>query len=125
MSKITRSGFDFCFDEAACETCDSLCCRGTPGKIWATRNEVEAICKYLNINLIDGLELYFRRAGARFLINEIFLEDDCPCVFLVPGEGCLIYYVRPSQCRTFPFWEYFKTHKQELFNECPGASSDP
>lgn len=121
MSLVTKTGFDFYFDKTACETCNSLCCRGAPGDVWATRYEVEAICEFLNINLIDGLERYFRRAGNMFLINEIFMDDDCPCVFLLPGKGCSIYDVRPAQCRTFPFWDYFKTHIQEVCDECPGV----
>jgi Fe-S-cluster containining protein len=28
--------------------------------------------------------------------------------------------MRPEQCRRFPFWEYFKTHREQLVRECPG-----
>lgn len=33
----------------------------------------------------------------------------------------MIYEVRPTQCRTFPFWDYFKTRVDELKLECPGV----
>ena len=125
MAPLTKPGFDFCFDPGACKTCNSRCCRGEPGNIWATDQEVQAICDLLEINLIDGLERYFKRVGNRFSITEIAQGSDCPCVFLLPGKGCSIYGARPVQCRTFPFWKYFKTRVQELCDECPGVTRLP
>lgn len=71
------------------------------------------------------MELYFKRVGNCFSIKEIFIENDWPCVFLLPEKGCLIYPVRPIQCRTFPFWNYYKTNDGELFDECPGVHRLP
>jgi len=36
-------------------------------------------------------------------------------------RNCGIYELRPKQCRSFPFWEYFKTHTKELEEECIGV----
>ncbi len=35
--------------------------------------------------------------------------------------NCSIYEHRPKQCRTFPFWEYFKKNYNELEKECIGV----
>lgn len=48
-------------------------------------------------------------------------NDDGTCQFLVDGK-CKIYPVRPTQCRTFPFWP--ENLKEEIWAElkehCPG-----
>ena len=36
------------------------------------------------------------------------------------GESGNIFASKEEQCRTFPFWEYFKTHQKELEKECIG-----
>ncbi len=44
------------------------------------------------------------------------------CVFLENGQ-CLIYEVRPVQCRTYPFWPENLKNKyswQQTMEECPG-----
>jgi len=120
MDFITKQGFDFAFYPKACKGCNGLCCRGGAGNIWVTPGEIEAICRLLNINMIDGIKLYFKRVNNRFSIKEIESGDECPCIFLEPQKGCLIYAARPSQCRTFPFWNYFRTCKEELLIQCPG-----
>jgi Fe-S-cluster containining protein len=48
---------------------------------------------------------YLRRAGFRVTITEDIHTRDC--IFLRQGNGfkeCMIYPVRPSQCRSWPFW---------------------
>ncbi|MFB1032365.1 MAG: YkgJ family cysteine cluster protein, partial [Aliarcobacter cryaerophilus] len=30
---------------------------------------------------------------------------------------------RPTQCRTFPFWEYFKNNEKEVYKECPAIKN--
>ena len=120
MDLITKQGFDFGFDPKACEQCNSRCCRGASGNIWVTRQDIQAICESLNINVIDGMDRYFKRVGNRFSIKEVVFGDEYLCVFLEPGQGCRIYGVRPLQCRSFPFWNHFRTRPEELLKQCPG-----
>ncbi|MBF0259002.1 MAG: YkgJ family cysteine cluster protein [Desulfamplus sp.] len=42
------------------------------------------------------------------------------CIFLDNAHKCSIYPARPLQCRTFPFWNHFKTDMKLLIQECPG-----
>lgn len=53
--------------------------------------------------------------------KEVECEDGFACIFFdTQKRNCSIYDFRPKQCRTFPFWEYFKTHQKELEKECIG-----
>ena len=61
------------------------------------------------------------KVGYRFSIKEIAYDEGHACVFFdFEKKGCKIYEARPTQCRTFPFWEYFKNNQEELEAECPG-----
>jgi len=118
---IRRDGFDFAFDPGACGDCPGRCCRGPSGRIWVHQGELLQICTFLKTNPIDCIQEYFNRVGNRLSVKERFAEGHFECLFLQGAEKrCVIYPVRPLQCRQFPFWDYFRTHKDELFRECPG-----
>jgi uncharacterized protein len=59
----------------------------------------------LKISFDEFTRLYVRQVGQRYSLVEKY---DYDCIFLTrDGEGatgCLIYPVRPMQCRTWPFW---------------------
>jgi len=122
MSVIQREGFDFGFDPGACGDCPSHCCRGESGRIWVNQQEIFQICNFLKMNAVDFIGRYLRREGNRLSITERFSGHDFECVFLEgPPYKCSIYDVRPMQCRQFPFWDYFRKHRDEAFKECPGV----
>jgi hypothetical protein len=55
-------------------------------------------------------------------LKERYEEGNYQCVFYDDQiQGCSVYEVRPVQCRRFPFWEYFKKHRSEVLEECPGT----
>ncbi len=65
---------------------------------------------------------YLRWANRGYSIKEIKTGDNYACLFFDKEKnGCGIYPVRPEQCRTFPFWPYFREHPEEAFEECPGV----
>ena len=123
MTKINKNGFRFDFDSSACQECAALCCRGESGKIWVNHLEIENICKFLSINSIDLVQKYLYKINNRYSIKERLRLDDYECVFLTEGEqkSCSIYPVRPQQCQTFPFWDYYKRSKNQLLQDCPGV----
>ena len=48
---------------------------------------------------------YLRRVGLRTTIIEHETTKDCIFLRTIGGrKQCVIYPVRPSQCRTWPFW---------------------
>lgn len=118
---MTKKGFPFKFNPKACFTCKGNCCIGESGYIWVAPNETEEIAKFLHVNFVDFADRYLTKVGYRFSIKEKVFDDGFACIFFDEKKlRCSIYEVRPSQCRTFPFWDYFKTHIKEAERECPG-----
>lgn len=73
--------------------------------MWVTRPEIGIIADFLEITPGEFRRRYLRRIGLRSSIIEHDLTKDC--IFLENKEGrrtCCIYPVRPTQCRSWPFW---------------------
>lgn len=83
-----------------CTECGQ-CCTGAPGYIWVSEKEIETIADHLNISIQDFYQRYIRRVKGRLSLLEHPANYDC--VFL-KDKKCQIYQVRPTQCRTFPWW---------------------
>ena len=108
------------------------CCSGAPGYVWVSKQEIEAIARQLG--RADGKldRQYLRRVGLRHSLTE---KPDGDCIFLVRGKGqgqdsasCAIYSVRPTQCRTWPFWDS-NLKSPDAWNSaamnCPGMNRGP
>jgi Fe-S-cluster containining protein len=123
---MRKEGFSFSFDASACARCNGACCRGESGYIWVKYDEIEAIAKFVNLSLEEFATIYLRRVKHRYSLREKKLgENDFACVFFdETKQRCEIYPVRPQQCRTFPFWEQYKIHPNEVKEECPGILLD-
>ena len=70
-----------------------------------TGAEIRLIADFLKIPAKQLRRDYLKRVGLRTTIIE--QPDTKDCVFLREVEGrkrCMIYPVRPSQCRAWPFW---------------------
>ncbi len=122
MESIQKDGFDFGFNPDACETCPGHCCCGESGKVWVHHVEMSRISAFLQIHLIDFMERYLDRSGNRFSCKERVADDGLECIFFQGAERkCSIYPVRPDGCRTYPFWDHFKTCSDQVVRECPGV----
>lgn len=100
-----------------CTGCGS-CCRGE-GYVWMTTPEVEAIAAFLGLSLNDFGRRYLRRVGGSLSLTE---KPNHDCIFW--DDGCTVYSVRPTQCRTFPFWpENLATPGawEAVAQQCPGV----
>ncbi len=118
---MNEEGYNYSFDPNACEGCGGGCCTGESGYIYLNQKEMEAISAHLELPAADFKELYLFKKGYKFSIKERLIEDSYDCIFFDRKiQGCGIYPVRPAQCRSFPFWPYFKKHEDELRSECPG-----
>ena len=122
MDLIEKEGFNYKFNPSACQECQGACCRGESGYIWVKYPEIEAIADFLDMSIDDFAQNYLRKVKHRYsLIEKKIADDDYACIFFDETKSrCSIYPVRPNQCRTFPFWDYFKNREDELKNECPG-----
>lgn len=101
------------------------CCTGDPGYVWVTSEELQAIADHLGQPLEEVRSLYARRAGRRVSLRE---KTNGDCVFFDRTSGCTVYSARPTQCRTWPFWES-NTESREAWDRaaerCPGMNQGP
>ena len=120
-SLITKEGFSYSFKPSACSECDGRCCRGESGYIWVNSDEIKKIAEFLKLDEEIFKKDYLNKVKYKFTIKEVKINGEFECVFFDNKKNsCQIYEVRPLQCRTFPFWDYFKTHIKEVKEECIG-----
>jgi hypothetical protein len=107
-----RSGIYF-----SCQGCGS-CCTGESGTIYVAQAEVPAIAAFLGLDSQELIARHLYPFQDSYSIRE---DDQGACHFY--QQGCLIYAVRPWQCKSFPFW--FKNLRSArnwhlTRKECPG-----
>ena len=126
MSTITRKeDYPYAFDTSACATCEGRCCTGESGYIYVSKSEIFAIAEVLEMNVNEFALKYIFKKGYKYSIKENKVDDSYECVFYDrKTNGCKIYNARPNQCKTFPFWDYYKHRVDELKLECPGIIDD-
>jgi len=122
LNIIKDEQYTYGFDPSACESCGGKCCRGESGYIWTKYQEIVNMAAFLEMTVEDFATMYLRKVKHRYSLTEKQIgENDYACIFFNEvKEQCMIYPVRPLQCRTFPFWEQFKNNEQEVRDECPG-----
>lgn len=105
-----------------CQRC-GVCCRGEPGYVWVTIEEIKKIANYLSMPLNEFGRKYVRKVGTRYSLLES-ANGDC----VMYNDGCRIHPVRPCQCATFPFWQSnVQTPKdwEKILQLCPGVDNGP
>ena len=119
---IKKDGFGYKFDVNACFTCQGRCCTGESGYIYVTKVEIENISKLLRLDIKDFMQQYLFKKGYKYSLKENQFGDNYECIFYDrEANGCKVYDARPLQCKTFPFWDYYKSRVDELKIECPGV----
>lgn len=114
-----------------CVQCGQCCSGPAEGYIWVSRGEIKLIADYLKISVEQLRQKYLRRVGFRTTIIEHPGTKDC--IFLNQGlrglpesqRKCMIYPVRPSQCRMWPFWPSNLASPDAWANaarRCPGIN---
>ncbi|MBI1368937.1 MAG: YkgJ family cysteine cluster protein [Planctomycetes bacterium] len=90
-----------------CTQCGN-CCTGPEGYVWFHLDELKSMAEYVKMLPNEFLRKYARKVHGHYTLNENLTEHGHDCVFLkrdANGKaGCSIYPVRPTQCRTWPFW---------------------
>ncbi|MGG7073393.1 YkgJ family cysteine cluster protein [Campylobacter sp. 9BO] len=119
---LGAEGFVWEFDPSFCQSCGGKCCTGDSGLIWIDDSEIAALAKYLNFEIEQFKEQFLFIYKGKFSIKEKPYKGGQACIFFDEKEqNCGIYEYRPKQCRSFPFWEHFKTNLEELKQECIGV----
>lgn len=122
---LKQEGFNFVFDASLCASCEGNCCIGESGYIWISKDEIIKLADFLKLSVEEFASKHLIKVGYKYSIKEKQLsKENFACHFFdVEKKQCSVYEYRPSQCRTFPFWEHFKTNKEEVFKECLAVQS--
>ena len=109
----------------ACTGCGG-CCTGAPGYVWVSKEEIRVLAEAGGVTVEEFEASFVRREGNRKSLLEHANGD---CVFFdSAAHRCLIYVLRPRQCRTFPFWaSIVRTPATwlETCSVCPGCEQGP
>jgi Fe-S-cluster containining protein len=104
-----------------CTQCGA-CCSGEPGYVWVEEEEIDAMAQSMELSVEKFESQFVRRIGTQKSLREY---PDGDCILLDPEDRtCLVYEGRPTQCRTWPFWDSTVETKKawkETCQECPGA----
>jgi Fe-S-cluster containining protein len=109
-----------------CHACGGCCSGPGEGYIWVTKPEIQMIADFMKMTVGRLRQEYLKRVGLRTTIIEHRTTKDC--MFLQDSAGekrCMIYPVRPSQCRNWPFWpENLRSPNawNQAAKKCPGIN---
>ena len=104
----------------SCTQCGD-CCRHHEGYVWVDPPTISNIAEFLKMDIDDFSRKYVRKVDGEYSLVE---KPNFDCIFW--ENGCTIYPVRPTQCRTFPFWpENIESPEawQEEYDCCPGMGT--
>lgn len=104
-----------------CTQCGD-CCSGAPGYVWVDEGEIRAMAQVMSMDETAFRDKFVRQVGTRESLIEY---SDGDCIFLDPQtRGCMVYTARPTQCRTWPFWDsnlQSEASWERACSVCPGA----
>lgn len=110
-----------------CTACGRCCVNHGEGYefVFSTVAERHALARHLGVTLREFERRFCeRRDGALS-----FASRGEACVFLDERGRCSVYALRPTQCRTFPFWpellEDEETWERDVASFCPGVGRGP
>lgn len=102
-------------------TCQPGCTRCCTQKGWVYlgRDDASRLAKFLGMSLRAFRSRYVYATKHRL---RLLKPKGGQCPFLM-ADGCSVHSVKPTQCRTFPFWPELVEDKKELKETarwCPG-----
>lgn len=86
--------------------------------VWMNKKEIKKASSFLGITQHVFAKLYLRIVNGRISLLE---RNNGDCIMY--EDGCKIYSVRPSQCKTFPFWKSNLENRDQWEKQkdtCPG-----
>ena len=100
----------------------SNCCvsRGSYGFVYLSKKDILRLAKYTDLPIKDFINLYCDKTDGFVHFKERRKNGECQ---FLEKKRCSIYAARPTQCRTWPFWdENMKTKiwNKEMQSFCPG-----
>ena len=105
-----------------CQRCGA-CCTGESGFIFVDKSEIVQLARYVSQDISCFIDEFLYPFRNGYSIKE---HADGQCFFY--QDGCVVYPVRPAQCKIFPFWfENLRSLKKwrRVTKECPGIDQGP
>lgn len=110
-----------------CTQCGN-CCTGSPGYVMFDEKEARDIAEHLGISVTQFRSKYTHTTHGVESLQERKGKRGYDCVFLKFDKDdkalCSVYPVRPTQCRTWPFWSnnlQSPRDWQHVTRICPGS----
>ncbi len=100
----------------------SNCCQVNDGFVFLSEDEAEKIAKYLETGIAELYKWFIKQIDNRLCLVDGESEH---CIF-IEDNRCLIYPVRPQQCRDYPFWPEIISSPERWDREkiiCPGIGA--
>lgn len=100
------------------------CCtsRGEYGHVYFSKEDRIKAAKFFKISEAEFRRRYCHQVEGQWALKDP--EDKSPdCIFL-KDKRCTIYEVRPTQCRTWPWWPEVmqpKAWNKSVASYCPGV----
>ena len=99
------------------------CCvsRGSYGFVYLSDIDLKRFSKYFKISIKKFKEKYCQITDGFIHLSEKY-ELNGNCIFL-KDRKCSVYNSRPTQCRTWPFWNENmnpKVWNEDIAINCPG-----
>jgi Fe-S-cluster containining protein len=114
-----------------CHACGHCCSGESEGLVFIYDEEIRAISTHLKMSETDFLYTYCDVVEAAYkgeYVPTIVIKmnpNTNNCIFQQANDSCIIYPVRPFQCRSFPFWTLNVENAitwEKLKEICPGFS---
>ncbi len=115
-NKFIKDGINF-----QCQGSSNCCVsRGSYGYVYLSNKDLRRFSKHFNISILDFKHKYCEYTNGFVHLKEIYQNGNC---MFLKNKKCSVYKSRPTQCRTWPFWEENLNSKKwnnEIKNFCPG-----
>ncbi|MCP4158471.1 MAG: YkgJ family cysteine cluster protein [Deltaproteobacteria bacterium] len=109
------------FNPEACKKCNSLCCNGESGYIWVSKSDIKLISRFLKLSSEKFIKKYLYKKSYNYSIKEVKNDKNFACIFYDDkNNNCSIYSVRPTQCKTYPYWDEIIKNPLLEASFCPG-----
>tara|TARA_Y100001970_G_scaffold184399_1_gene224285 strand:- start:18027 stop:18488 length:462 start_codon:yes stop_codon:yes gene_type:complete len=105
-----------------CQSSGNCCVsRGSYGFVYLSKKDITRFAKYFKISITEFKLKYCQITDGYIHLTEK-KSFKGKCIFL-KQKKCSVYKSRPSQCRTWPFWNEnmnTKTWNEDIAINCPG-----
>ena len=88
----------------SCQPNCGKCCDEPGGIVYLRPEDAQILASHHGMEVVDWLDRDCRQTlDGRWVLNSEPYTDIC--IYLDEEKKCTVYDSRPSQCKSFPFWQ--------------------